>query len=77
MPLLVRSGFFLFFICLGNGFIGVFSAPIPEEEILDYLAHGPFIRVFTVHYSLIEVERERKKRNQSIEVLSYYYGWAS
>ena len=35
----------------------MFSPPIPEEEISDYIAHGPFIRVFTVD------------RNSSINVL--------
>jgi len=29
-------------------FFGVFFPPFPEEEISDYIAHGPFIRVFTV-----------------------------
>ena len=26
----------------------MFSPPFPEEEISDYIAHGPMIRVFTV-----------------------------
>jgi len=29
---------------------GVFFAPFPEEEISDYIAHGPIIRVLTVLY---------------------------
>jgi len=29
-------------------FFGVFPAPFPEEEILDYLAHGPIVQVLTV-----------------------------
>jgi len=35
LPLLVRC--FLLFL------LGLFFAPYPEEEILDYLAHGPSI----------------------------------
>ena len=27
----------------------MFFPPFPEEEISDYIAHGPFIRVFTVY----------------------------
>lgn len=48
LSLLVRSGFFSLLICPGGGFLSLLSAPISEEEILDYLTHGPFIRVFTV-----------------------------
>ena len=29
-------------------FFGVFFPPFPEEEISDYIAHCPIIRVFTV-----------------------------
>ena len=47
-PLLVRSVFFYFFFVSGDAFFGVFPPPFPEEEISDYIAHGPFIRVFTV-----------------------------
>ena len=28
----------------------MFFAPFPEEEISDYIAHGPIIRVLTVLY---------------------------
>ena len=48
LPLLVRSVFFYFFFVSGDAFFGAFSPPFPEEEISDYIAHGPFIRVFTV-----------------------------
>ena len=47
MPLLVRSGVFSFFFCLGGRFLVCFS-PLPEEEISDYLAQGSLIRVLTV-----------------------------
>ena len=30
----------------------MFFAPFPEEEILDYIAHGPIIRVLTVAQTL-------------------------
>ena len=42
LPLLVRSGVFFLFFCLGD-FWYVF-APFPGEEISDYLAQGSFIR---------------------------------
>ena len=46
LPLLVRSVFFyFFFLSRGTCFL-VFFPPFPEEEISDYIAHGPFIRVF-------------------------------
>ena len=33
----------------GEGCVfAVFFAPIPEKEILDFIAHGSIIRVFTV-----------------------------
>ena len=35
------------FVSWGQIF-GVFFAPFPEEEISDYIAHGPIIRVLTV-----------------------------
>ena len=48
LPLLVRSVFFYFFFVSGGGhFFGLFSPPFPEEEISDYIAHVPIIRVFT------------------------------
>jgi len=34
---------------MGKYIFGVFFAPFPEEEISDYITHGPIIRVFTVH----------------------------
>ena len=43
----VKSVFFHPFVS-GGMFFGVFSSPFPEEEISDYIAHGPIIRVFTV-----------------------------
>jgi len=51
-PLSVRSGNFNFnFFCLGRGegavFLPYFLPPVPEKEILDFIAHGS-IRVFTV-----------------------------
>ena len=49
LPLLVRSVFFYFLFVSGDAFFGAFSPPFPEEEISDYIAHGPFIRVFTVY----------------------------
>ena len=39
---------FYFFFVSGDAFFGAFSPPFPEEEISDYIAHGPSIRVFTV-----------------------------
>ena len=50
LPLLVRFVFFYFFFVSGDAFFGVFSPPFPEEEISDDIAHGPFIRVFTVFF---------------------------
>ena len=35
--------FFSSLFVLETGFFGAFSSPFSEEEILDYLAHGPFI----------------------------------
>ena len=49
MPLLVRSGVFFFFFVSGADFWCVFDS-FPEEEISDYMAQGPFIRVLTVSY---------------------------
>ena len=48
LPLQVRSVFFYFFFCLGGRVFWCVSPPFPEEEISDYIAHGPFVRVFTV-----------------------------
>ena len=42
--LVVRSVFFSFSFVSG-GVILVCSPPLPEEEISDYIAHGPIIRV--------------------------------
>ena len=42
--------FFFFFICLGGGgdrLSDVFFTPVPEEEILDYLAHNLITQVLT------------------------------
>ena len=51
LPLLVRSSVFSFFFfgLGGEDFWCVFD-PFPEEEISDYRAQGPFIRVLTVSY---------------------------
>ena len=38
--------FVSFFFGLGVQIFGVFLTTFPEEEISDYIAHGPFIRVF-------------------------------
>jgi len=43
--------FFSFLFLLGV-FFGVFSASILGEEIPDYMAHSPFIRVFMVRSDL-------------------------
>jgi len=48
LPLLVRSEFFSFLSVSGGRFLVCFFAPFPREEISDYIAHGPIIRVFTV-----------------------------
>ena len=45
-PFLARSGVFSFLSARNTGFL-VF-APFLKEEILDYLAHGLFVRVLTV-----------------------------
>lgn len=50
LPLLVRSSLFSFFFIL-EGRSLVCLAPFSEEKISNCLAHGPFIRVFTVTYS--------------------------
>jgi len=51
-PLLVRSrNFFLLFLSRKGErdcVFAVFFAPVPEKEILDLIAHGSIIRVFTV-----------------------------
>jgi len=44
LPHLVWSGVFSFFSVSRGRFL-VFFAPFPEEEISDYLAQRPFIRV--------------------------------
>jgi len=53
LPLLVRSGvfsssFFSFLFVSESTFFGMFVDPFPEEDISDYPAHGPIIRVLTV-----------------------------
>ena len=40
--------FFSFSFASWGQIFGVFFAPLPEEEISDYIAHGPIIRVLTV-----------------------------
>ena len=47
LPLLVRSGVFYFSVVSDGQIFGVFFAPFPKVEILDYIAHGPTIRVLT------------------------------
>lgn len=59
MPLLVESGVFFSFICLGSRFFGVFFAPLSEEEILDYIAHRSLGRV---NMSIVKPEDERKRK---------------
>ena len=39
--------FFSFSFVSWGQIFGVFFAPFPEEEISDYIAHGPIIRVLT------------------------------
>ena len=48
LPLVVKSGSFLFFICLKEQvfFFGVFVNPFSEGEFLDYLAHGPVVIIY-------------------------------
>ena len=49
LPLLVRLGVFFFFFCFGGAdFWCFFFRPFPEEEISDYIVHGPIIGVLTV-----------------------------
>jgi hypothetical protein len=57
LPLLVRPGVFFFLFVSESRFFAVFFAPFPEEEILDYIAHGPLIRVFTVTQTSIHITR--------------------
>ena len=40
--------FFSFSFVSWGQIFGVFFAPFPEEEISDYIAHGPIIRVLAV-----------------------------
>jgi len=40
----------------------VFFSPVPEKEILDFMAHGPIIQVFTVASSY--EGKNYKKKNQ-------------
>ena len=51
-PLSVRSRNFCFFLLSRKRERGcafaVFFALVPEKEILDFIAHGSIIRVFTV-----------------------------
>jgi len=48
-PLSVRSRNFCFFFGGERGCVfAVFLAPVPEEEILDFIAHGSIIQVSTV-----------------------------
>jgi len=44
LPLLVRSSVFFFFVSETRPFL-VLLGPFPEEENLDYLAHGPTFRL--------------------------------
>jgi len=52
LPPLVRSGVFFVFLWLSGGLsssvFAVFLAPFLKWVILDYIAHGSFISVFTV-----------------------------
>ena len=48
LPLIVWSGVFFLFPSLKGQIFGVFFAPFLEDEISDYIAHGPIIRVLTV-----------------------------
>jgi len=47
----VKKLFFSFYLRMGKGAVlAVFFAPVPEKELLDSIAHGSIIRVFTVFY---------------------------
>ena len=59
MPLLVKSGVFSFSFVSWGQIFGVFFAPFPEEEISDYIAHGPIIRVLTVAVLLAHIPHTR------------------
>ena len=50
-PLLVRPGAFSFSFVSWGQIFGIFFALflLVEEEISDYIAHGPIIRVLTVY----------------------------
>ena len=63
MPLLVRSGVFFFFFCLVGADSWCVFRPLffLEEEISDYIAHGPMIRVLTVVSWLVECERDSER----------------
>jgi len=52
-PLSVRSRNLCFFLSRkgeGGCVFAVFFSPVPEKEILDFIAHGSIIQVFTVSY---------------------------
>ena len=58
-PLSVRSRNYFYFFLSRKGERGcvfaVFFAPVPEKEILDFIAHGSIIQVSTVAVALIHV----------------------
>ena len=56
--------FFSFFFSLRGQIFGVFFAPFPEEEISDYIAHGPIIRVLTVVSDHCGSKKRKEKLQQ-------------
>jgi len=59
--------FFSFFFSLRGQIFGVFFAPFPEEEISDYIAHGPIIRVLTVVFSHAELTSFARHRYHKLQ----------
>ena len=51
--------------------IGVSFAPFPEEEVSDYTAHGPIIRVLTVGHRWPSVRRCLSSIIGVIEILGF------
>jgi len=48
----VEKSFFFLSRKGGRGCVFAVFGPVPEKEILDSIAHGSIIRVFTVSYGL-------------------------
>jgi len=83
-PLPVGSRNFCFSFCLRRGcaFV-VFLAPVPEKEILDFIAQGSIIQGFTVLYAcdcayhLSDSNANRKASLPKVSNVSTSYGQCS